>query len=106
MWTRLLKTASIHFRFFFIQSASACSGKRMPLLIFGGLGFQAARRVLSSLSVNSTLSVRLGMSIVMMSPFLRTEIGPPSKASGATCPMLPPVWHPEASVGDKCDAVG
>ena len=68
---------------------------KIPLVIFGGLGFQAAKRVLSSLSVNSTFRVRLGMSMVMMSPFLRTAIGPPSKASGATCPMLPPRVAPE-----------
>jgi hypothetical protein len=56
----------------------------MPLVIFGGLGFHAARRVLSSLSDSSTFSVRLGMSIVIVSPFLITAMGPPSKASGAT----------------------
>ena len=59
-------------------------------MILGGRGFQAARRVWSSWSESSTFRVRLGMSMVMVSPFWMTAMGPPSKASGVTWPMLPP----------------
>ena len=100
VWTLLVKSSGSRIFTLFVVNLfySIDVGlylEKIPLVIFGGLGFQAAKRVLSSLSDNSTFRVRLGMSMVMVSPFLRTAIGPPSKASGATCPMLPPRVAPE-----------
>ena len=48
-----------------------------------------------SCSVSSTFSVRLGMSMVIVSPFLSMAIGPASAASGVTCPMQGPLVAPE-----------
>ena len=64
-------------------------------MILGGFGLHASERFLISCSVNSIFSMRLGMSIVMMSPFLTIAIGPEFAASGATCPMQGPLVAPE-----------
>lgn len=62
----------------------------MPLVNLGFFGFQLVRRVFSSSGVMFMFRVLFGMSIVMVSPFCRIAMGPPSKASGVMCPMLPP----------------
>ena len=64
-------------------------------MILGGFGFHAAKRFLISSSVSSVFRVRLGMSMVIVSPFSSMAIGPASAASGATCPIQGPLVAPE-----------
>ena len=40
-------------------------------------------------------SLPLSTSILITSPFLNNQIGPPTAASGATCPIISPLVAPE-----------
>ena len=68
----------------------------------GGGGVQSALRCASSSSDRRTLRSRVSASKNTMSPSCSSPMGPPTAASGATCPMHGPRDAPgEAPVGDE-----
>ena len=60
---------------------------RYPVVTFGSLGCHFARRAAISSSETSTFNVISGILIFMISPSSTRAIGPPTAASGETCPM-------------------
>jgi len=66
-----------------------------PVFTRGSGAFQAARRTFNSASERSTSSSRFSMSMRIRSPGRSKAIGPPTAASGETCPMQAPWVAPE-----------
>ena len=91
--------------FFILASSFACRGRRrllhrrsgprphtsqrLPFRCLSG-GLHCSRRRASSSSATSRVSVRLGISMLIMSPASTKAQGPPSKASGEMWPMSGP----------------
>eukprot|EP00964_Phaeocystis_antarctica_P094278 scaffold61022_cov51-Phaeocystis_antarctica.AAC.1 len=71
----------------------------------GGITHASRRRAISA-SSTLTLISRFSASIVMMSPSLTIPMGPPTCASGATCPTqkpwLPPEKRPSVMSATSC----
>src|SRR6266702_3306425 len=68
---------------------------KTPRVKRGVGGAKDLRRAAISASGTLRVSLRAGMSKVMVSPSWTAAIGPPKKASGATCPAMRPRVAPE-----------
>ncbi len=68
---------------------------RYPVFTFGSKPFHSALRFSHSSSGTCTSKIRFSMSTMTWSPFSTNASGPPSAASGDTCPIERPRDAPE-----------
>ena len=78
---------------------------RMPLFTLCSGMLHTFRRLASSFSSTERSTLLDGISTWIVSPFSTSPIGPPTAASGETCPMhgprVPPLNLPSVTTGDR-----